>query len=149
MEVPDTMNLEELFTKPYWVVDILPEQVPEYSDGQYSAVEQYYLREPQLSVLRKKFFEIILKLNCYYDISVLTDPEDEEAAELNPRPEELYGLFVGENAAKCVMVVVGSENTLIVSNEDDTYMTIYNPTEHLLGLMRHIAGAEGLFVWKP
>ena len=120
------MNLDELFTKPYWVVDILPEQVPEYSDGQYSAVEQYYLREPQLSVLRKKFSEIILKLNCYYDISVLTDPEDEEAVELNPRPEVLCGLFVGENAA-----------------------TIYNPTEHLLGLMRHIAGAEGLFVWKP
>ena len=70
MEVPDTMNLDELFTKPYWVVDILPEQVPEYSDGQYSAVEQYYLREPQLSELRKKFFTIILKLNCFYDITI-------------------------------------------------------------------------------
>ncbi len=143
------MNLDELFTKSYWVADILPEQVPKYSDGRYSAVEQFYLREPQLSILRKKFFEIILKLNCYYDISVLTDPEDEEDAELNPLPEELYGLFVGENAAKCIMVLVDSENTLIVSNEDDTYMTIYNPTEHLLKLLRYIAEAEGLFVWKP
>ena len=57
------MSIDELFTKPYWVADFLPEQVPKYSDGQFSKIEQYFLREPQLIVLRKKFFNIILKLN--------------------------------------------------------------------------------------
>ena len=144
------MDIEELFTKPYWVADFLPEQVPKYSGGQFSAIEQYYLREPQLSELRKKFFTIILKLNCFYDITVLADPEgDWEDAESNPDPEKLYDLFAGESASNCVMVFVRYEDTLIVSNKDDTCIAIYNPSEHVLALVSRIAAAEGLFVWKP
>ena len=144
------MSIDELFTKPYWVADFLPEQVPKYSGGQFSAIEQYYLREPQLSELRKKFFTIILKLNCFYDISVLADPEgDLEDAELNPDPDKLYSLFVGENASNCVMMFVRNEETMIVSNKDDACIAIYNPSEHVLALISQIAAAEGLFVWKP
>ena len=32
--------IETLLNKPYWVIDILPEQVPEDSAGQYFAIEQ-------------------------------------------------------------------------------------------------------------
>ncbi len=32
---------------------------------------------------------------------------------------------------------------------DDHYMTIYNPDEDLLELVRQCAHAEGLFVWGP
>ena len=144
------MDIEELFTKPYWVVDFLPEQVPKYSDGQFSRIEQYFLREPRLSELRRKFFTIILKLNCFFDISVLADPEgDWEDAESNPDPDKLYDLFVGKNASNYVMVSVRNEDTLIVSNKDDTCIAIYNPSERVLTLVSRIAAAEGLFLWKP
>ena len=37
-------TIDELLQAPYWIVDILPEQVPADGPGQYFAVERYYLR---------------------------------------------------------------------------------------------------------
>ena len=44
-------------------------------------------------------------------------------------------------------VLIG--DTLIQYSRDDTHMTVYNPTENLLELVRILAQSEGLFVWKP
>ena len=38
---------------------------------------------------------------------------------------------------------------MILSEPDDTHMTLFNPDEELLGLIRDLASSEGLFVWKP
>ena len=38
-------RIEELLQTPYWIIDILPMQVPKDSAGQYFAVEDYYLKE--------------------------------------------------------------------------------------------------------
>ena len=58
-------DIDAMLEKPHYIVDIVPRQVPENSPGQYFAVEGYFLKEPQYSSLREKFFNIILKLNCY------------------------------------------------------------------------------------
>ena len=63
-------RIEPYFERPYWVVDILPVQVPAHSPGQYFAVEEYYLQEPRLSALRRKYLELLLKLNCYFDVEI-------------------------------------------------------------------------------
>ena len=63
-------TIEELLNAPYWIIDILPKQVPAGSAGQYFAIEQY-LRDTQLSDIKKKHVNLILKLNCYRDISFL------------------------------------------------------------------------------
>lgn len=34
-----------------------------------------------------------------------------------------------------------------IKSDCDHYMTLYNPDEELLELVRQCAGAEGLFVW--
>ena len=52
------MSIDELLEKPCWIVDILPEQVPEDSPGQYFPVEKFYLRD---SSLRRKQLNMILK----------------------------------------------------------------------------------------
>ncbi len=144
------MDIDELIEKPYWIVDILPEQVSKKSGGQYFAIEQFYLSEPQNSELRRKYADLILKLNCYYDIFILDDlAEDSECGELNPDPKKFVRCFVGEYAKNSVRFSVRDENTLIVSNKDDTYLTIYNPAERTLALIRRLADAEGLYLWKP
>jgi len=160
------LGIDEILEKPCWVIDILPERVPEDSEGQYFTIEKYYRREPQVSLLRRKFADVVLKLNCYYDISVIGDfneavrmADSEEAADLvvaaavagaevNPAPSDLAGLFEGPGTVSCVRVMIGGEDTLIVSDKDDTYMAVYNPSERLLGLVSRIAEAEGLFVWR-
>lgn len=144
------MDIDELLEKPYWIVDILPEQVAKDSAGQYFAIEQYYLNEPQNSELRKKYANLVLKLNCYYDIILLDDfTQDYEYGDLNPEPDKLVRYFVGDHVKNSVRIIVKNENTLIVSNKDDTYLTVYNPVEHVLTLIRRLASAEGLYVWRP
>ena len=62
--------IEELLNKPYWVIDILPEQVPEGGAGQYFAVERYWQQSPAFAEIRRRFAGILLKLNCYSDFRV-------------------------------------------------------------------------------
>ena len=39
-------------------------------------------------------------------------------------------------------------NAVILSEPDDTHLTLFNPDDHLLALIREIASGEGLYVWK-
>lgn len=130
-------RIEPYFERPYWVVDILPVQVPADSPGQYFAVEEYYLQEPRLSDLRRKYLELLLKLNCYFDLEI---PEKK-----NPRPEALEELVMSGT----VYALFEGEHTLCVLNYDDTNMTVYDPTDRFRGILELLAGAEGLFFWQP
>ena len=82
---------EVLLNKPYWVIDFLPEQVPEGSSGQYFAVEEYFLRPERIAAIHARFAEILLKLNCYYDLRVCE--AGTEAFETNPAPKRCSGAW--------------------------------------------------------
>ena len=127
------MNPDEIMDKPYWIIDILPGQVLENSPGQYFRIEKYWM-ENQMAEIRQKKFSLILKLNCYMQISI-----DDE---INPSPEKI------RNRIKETGVSVRIGDAMIVSEKDDTYMTLFNPDKPLLAMIRKIASGEGLFVWK-
>ena len=129
-------SIDELLLTPYWIIDILPEQVPKDSSGQYFAVEKYYLAGDRLADIKQKYINVILKLNCYRDISL-----DEESS-LNPPPERI----AEEMRSRYLCIMTGG--SMIISEPDDTYMTLYNPDKKLLELVKTIASGEGLFVWK-
>lgn len=130
-------KIEELLQTPYWIIDILPMQVPKDSPGQYFTVEDYFLKD-QLTVIKEKHINLILKLNCYYDLIVIQD--DEETG--NPSPYKIAEI-VNE---RYVYFIIGE--SMILSEPDDTHLTLFNPDEELLDLVRELAGSEGLFVWK-
>lgn len=127
------MNPDEIMDKPYWIIDILPGQVPENSPGQYFRIEKYWM-ENQMAEIRQKKFSLILKLNCYMQISI--------DGEINPSPEII------QNRIKETGVSVRIGDAMIVSEKDDTYITLFNPDKPLLAMIRKIASGEGLFVWK-
>ena len=41
------------------------------------------------------------------------------------------------------------DESMILSEPDDTHLTVFNPDLQLLELIRKMASGEGLFVWKP
>ena len=127
------MTIEELLEKPYWIIDILPKQVPKDSPGQYFAIEDFFLKE-QLSEIKKKHINVILKLNCYMDITI----DDEK----NPAPERIWDTMLDR------YVYIMLEDAMILSEADDTHLTVFNPNEGLLDLIKEISYSEGLFVWK-
>lgn len=137
--------IEELLECPYWVVDFLPRQVPADCGGRFFAVEPYFLNGTRGSELRRKFADLLLKLNCYYAFQYFPGAGDEPAED--PDPDRLRDWLSGEGAA--LNVLIGSEHTLITYSSGSTNLTVYDPSPAVLELIRQLAGAEGLFVWKP
>ena len=127
------MTIEELLEKPYWIIDILPKQVPKDSPGQYFAVEDFFLKE-ELSEIKKKHINVVLKLNCYMDITIDDD--------MNPAPEQIRDKMLGRD----VYIMMG--DSMILSEAVDTHLTLFNPDEGVLDMINVIASSEGLFVWK-
>ena len=130
-------TIEELLQCPYWIIDILPLQVPPDNPGQYFAVEKYFLQGDRIREIKQKHINLILKLNCYRDLSI-----DEQNAR-NPSPER-----IAEEMRKRYLYIMLGES-MILSEPDDTHLTVFNPDPQLLELIRQIASGEGLFVWKP
>ena len=130
-------TIEELLQCPYWIIDILPSQVPPDSPGQYFAVEKYFLQGDQIEAIKQKHINLILKLNCYRDISI-----DDETV-INPLPKRI----AAEMKTRYLYIMTGE--SMILSEPDDTHMTVFDPDPQLLELIRQIASGEGLFVWKP
>ena len=136
--------IEAFLDKPYWIIDILPMQVPAEAAGQYFRIERYFLS--QLDGISKRFATVLLKLNCYIDIQVGL----EENWISNPDPGNLERLF--GNAASLrspLSIIIGSDDALITFSGDDHYMTLYGPGPDLLSMIRKLASGEGLFVWGP
>lgn len=63
-------KIDELLNTTCYVIDTLPKKVEKDDEGQYFAVEEYYLKQAELNKLYWKFIDILLKLNCYYDFQV-------------------------------------------------------------------------------
>ena len=128
-------EIDKMLTQPCWIIDILPERVPGNGPGQFFAVEKVFLHDPDL---RRKKTHLLLKLNCYYDLTLVRDQEEIK----NPGPEKLADLIGKEY----LFIMIG--NALITADNTDTYMTLFGPDEKMLELVRKLAAAEGLFVWK-
>ena len=135
-----------LLEGPYWIVDILPEQVPTDAAGQYFAVERYFLQTERIVPLRRKYAEILLRLNCYVDMAVSFDAC--ATWETNPDPETFAERLAGLSGNEFFRAVFAGQNAMIDYDRNDTYLTVYDPGEALLDKVRALAAAEGLFVWR-
>lgn len=129
------MTINEILQTPFWVIDILPKQVPEKAGGQFFTIEKYFTEDDRIAGIKQKHINLILKLNCYMEISM-----DDET---NPPPAKV----AHEMRRRYVWIRLG--DSMIISEPDDAHMTLFNPDEDLLELVREIAQSEGLFVWQP
>ena len=127
------MTNEELLNTPYWIIDILPMQVSKDSKGQFFAVEKYMLNE-QMNSIKQKHINLVLKLNCYMDISI-----DDE---VNPDPGKIVTAMKGKTT------FIRLNDSMILSEPDDIYMTVFNPDDKLLELIKTLSAGEGLYVWN-
>lgn len=138
------VDIEELLSKPYWIVDILPKQVPANAGGQYFTIEKYFLSSPRVDAIYRKFANVLLKLNCYVDIIVFQ--VDDESWVKNPAPEDIEQMVLKRRP---LFVVLKQSMAMLSITGDDHNMTLYGANEETLQLIRSIALAKGLYVWKP
>ena len=83
------------------------------------------------------FSTTVAELNCYRDISI-----DEETT-VNPSPERI----AEEIQNRYLYLMTG--DSMILSEPDDTHLTVFNPDAGLLELIRELAAGEGFYVWQP
>ena len=138
----EAVQIDNLIEKPFWVIDVLPKQVPAHAAGQFFAVERHWLGEPRRQELLRRKLSVLLKLNCFFDLAVSADAD--ESWTVNPEPSVLEGMIGGY-----LLALLPAEQALITSNVDDINMTLYNPGAELFELVSQLAKAEGLFVWQP
>lgn len=138
------VDIEELLSKPYWIVDILPKQVPANAGGQYFTIEKYFLSSPRVDAIYRKFANVLLKLNCYVDIIVFQ--VDDESWVENPAPEDMERMVLKRRP---LFVVLKQSMAMLSITGDDHNMTLYGADEETLQFISSIALAKGLYVWKP
>lgn len=131
------MKNETLFQQEYWIIDILPKQVPQQSGGQFFEIEKIWQTEPHMAGIKRKHLEMILKLNCYRSLST------DEGQTVNPSPAEIAAAVLKKHT------VFRIDDALLVSEPDETYMTLYHPDDDLLELVNRLSSGEGLYLWKP
>jgi len=129
------MTINEILQTPFWVIDILPKQVPEKNSGQFFTIEKYFTEDDRIAGIKQKHINLILKLNCYMEISM-----DDET---NPPPAKV----AHEMRRRYVWIRHG--DSMIISEPDDAHMTLFNPDEDLLELVKTLAQGEGMYVWQP
>ena len=142
------MCVDDLLERPYVIVDFIPQQVPEDSDGQYFNLEDFLLRRP--SYFGTKFFDLLLKLNCYYS---LESSADGELWTFNPEPSALERsvhacLARGTVETSMLYVCFLNRTVLVVLERDCSSLTVYNPTPEFVEMLRVLAASVGLFVWQ-
>ena len=134
-------KVEELLERPYRVIDILPEQVPAEAPGRYFTVERFFLEPSRYTNIRKRFADIVIKLYCYYDLSVLLGDADEPL--IDPEPKQLANWIESGTLHMCILV---GEDSLLIISTDDLYMTVFNADEPLTRRLDLLSRANGLFL---
>ena len=140
------MDIEKIMENQYWIIDILPHRVSDERRISYSKVERYYLSEPQITELRRKQAETIIKLTSYYDIHISTDCG--ENFEVVAEPDVIEKHCVSCVGVNSLYNEIKSPECLITIDGCDTYMTLYTSSDEVHTLLKKIAGSVGLFIWK-
>ena len=138
--------VEELLEKPCYVIDFLPEQVKPETGGQFFDVEYYLLNSDKRFSLKDKFVNVILKLMCYYHVSIQWKGWIDSPS---PQTVEEAISTIMDNHSGWLNVLLPKENALVVFEWDCLNLSIYNPSEKILLLMQKISASEGLSFWKP
>lgn len=141
----DCVQTVDRFLKtPCYIIDFLPKQVPKDCGGQFFEVEDYLLNNDGRYGFRDRCIRIILKVMCYYPISVYWSEWMEQ-----PTPEFVVKIMdtIKENHSSDVNILFTSKDALLKFEWDCLNICIYNPDEEMCVLFEQIASSEGMF-WR-
>lgn len=136
--------IDNLLEKDCYLIDFFPEAVPIDSKGQFFDVEYFLLNSKKHSIIKDKFVSVILKLMCYYRISILWNDWIEQ-----PKPELIENMVaeIMTNHSGTLNCLFPDENVLLVFDWDCLNLSVYDPSVEMQRLLGQIALSEGLF-WR-
>ncbi len=139
--------IKSLIDLPYRIADILPIPVPNDAGGQYFAVDKYFRKPVQMKRIRLRQAEVLLKLNCYYDMAVSFD--NCCSWQLNPDPKQFADSLCSLSGNTFMRALFPSKDVMIDINHCETFMTVTSSMERMTDFIRRIAFSEGFFLGEP
>ena len=133
-------RINKLLEAPCYVVDFLPEQVSKESNGQFFEVENFLLSHHEWYGLRDRFVRFILKVMCYYSVSIYQNGWIEE-----PSPEQMVEMLdsiIEEHSCDMNIMI---KDTLIQFGGDCLHMSVYNPEEEMCELLKQIRKKQHVY----
>ena len=136
--------VDRLLETPCYIIDFLPQQVPKDCGGQYFKVENYFLNHYDRYGLKGRLISIILRIMCYYPVSVYWGEWIEQ-----PSPEQVAEIIdtIMENHSGDMNMLFTSKDALLQLGWDCLNISIYNPDEEMCVLFEQLATSEGMF-WR-
>lgn len=139
-----TDKIDELLRTICYVIDFLPEQVKPDAGGQFFDVEYYLLNSEKHFSLKDRFVNVILKLMCYYHVSIQWKGWIDRPT---PQSVEEAVNTIMDNHSGWLNILLPEEYALVVFDWDCLSLSVYNPSEKMQTLMEKVAFSEGLF-WR-
>ena len=138
-------RIEHLLGTPCHIVDLYPELIPADAGGSYFEINDWILMH-EYRRLAGKSFRILLKLNCYYGFTILSD----DHVKKDPKPEDLrkcvYNCYSRKtDGRKRINIFLNDARAMLILDGDDTYLQVYNADERLQRILEKLAATEGMF----
>ena len=137
-------TVDRLLETQCFIIDFLPEQVPEESGEQFFRIENYLLNNYERLGIKDRIIRIILKAMCYYPVSVFCGKWINQ-----PSPEQVVEIIdtIMDHHSGDMNMIFTSKDVLLQFLGDCLNISIYNPDEEMCKRFEKIATSEGMF-WR-
>ena len=140
------ITVERLLEDDYWIIDILPSQIPIEKQAEYRALTDEYYESGKIAQLHQRYADILTMINSRFKTAMLCMPEDEWT--ISPDDVAVKDAVIHHTERGCVDLLLPEEETLISLQAEDLYITVYHPTEEILSLLRQAVSESGFYIWQ-
>ena len=140
------ITVERLLEDDYWIIDILPSQIPIEKQAEYRALTDEYYESGKIAQLHQRYADILTMINSRFKTAMLCMPEDEWT--ISPCDIAVKDAVIHHTERGCVDLLLPEEETLISLQAEDLYITVYHPTEEILSLLRQAVSESGFYIWQ-
>lgn len=140
------ITVEQLLEDDYWIIDILPSQIPIEKQAEYRALTDEYFESGKVAQLHRRYADILTMINSRFKTAILCMPEDEWT--ISPHNNDVKDAVMHHTERGCVDLLLPEEETLISLQAEDLYITVYHPTEEILSLLRQAVSESGFYIWQ-
>ena len=140
------ITVERLLEDDYWIIDILPSQIPIEKQAEYRALTDEYFESGKVAQLHRRYADILTMINSRFKTAMLCMPEDDWT--ISPHDNAVKDAVIHHTERGCVDLLIPEEDTLISLQAEDLYITVYHPTEEILSLLRKAVSESGFYIWQ-
>lgn len=137
---------DALFDALYWLINIVPSQVPESRAEEYFALEREYRQTEKLAQLYALFAGLLTLVSERYDAVLLTFPQNQTTEK--PSERQITDAVQTHKRRGAVQLFLPKEETLFTLDAEDLHMTVYLPKKELLTFLKEEAAKRNLYLWR-